>query len=321
MQNLLGHQAPGQLSSLLLVALQQGVKRGVACRPQTNRTDALLSTVTTLATIYAHSCAPEHMRSCGLLAHPAAARRTTQQPGSLVAAHLVSLARTAEQTLSQLLLLGADAPIAQQQLAYLQQQQQQQHGGSDSSNKKRSQQQQQPDCLANGTAADTGTCEPTQDLRHLEARALGRTWRAVCAPALTGFDALILLRTEALPFADRCDPLAVQQLQLLVAQQRRQQRRLAAGKKQQHRQQHGVLQLLLGGHGGGGVKCAVPKNARAVMGSIPEQVRRLGLAGRFMILHTCELFAKQPKQVFQLPCLNFGLTGFDWWLLILIGCQ
>lgn len=212
------------------------------------------------------------MRSCGLLAHPAAAaRRTAQQPSSLVAAHLVSLARTAEQTLSQLLLLGADAPSARQQLAYLQQQQQ--HGGSDGSKKKRTQQEQQPGSLANGSTADTGSDQTAGELCHVEARALGRAWRAVCAPALTGFDALVLLRTEALPFADRCDPLAVQQLQLLVAQQRQQQRRLAASKKQQQRQQqHGVLQLLLGGHGGGGVKCAAPKNARAVMGSIPEQV-------------------------------------------------
>lgn len=64
--------------------------------------------------------------------------------------------------------------------------------------------------------------------------------------------------------------MAVQQLQLLVAQQHRQQRRLAAGHKHQ---QDGMLQQLLGDHGGGSVKCAAPKNARAVLRSIPEQVR------------------------------------------------
>ena len=63
--------------------------------------------------------------------------------------------------------------------------------------------------------------------------------------------------------------MAVQQLQLLVAQLHRQQRRLAAGKKHQ---QHGALQLLLADHGSGSVKCAAPKNARAILRSIPEQV-------------------------------------------------
>lgn len=191
-----------------------------------------------------------------------------QQPSTLVTSHLVSLARTAWHTLSQLLLLGADAPVAQQQLAFLLQQQQQQTD-ADSESKKRSKQQQNG--LANGTSDDGALRSPSEGLRHLEARALGRAWRALCAPALTGFDALILLRKEALPFADRSDPLAVQQLQLLVTQQHRQQRQLAGGKKQQQ-QQHGVALLLLGGHGSGGVRCDAPKNARAILRSIPEQV-------------------------------------------------
>jgi hypothetical protein len=232
----------------------------------------------------------------------------------LVAAHLLSLARSAEQTLSQLLLLGADAPNAQQQLAYLQQQQQQEEDGSADGIKRKRTQQQQPDSLATGTAVDSGSIESTQELRYLEARSLGRAWRAVCAPALTGFDALILLRTEALPFGHRSDPLAVQQLQLLVAQQRRQQRRLAGGtKKQQQQQQHGVLQLLLGGHGGGGVKCAAPKNARAVMGSIPEQVssgRPLALVVEgHAHLRLCLQATLQPDKCFPLPA-TFALTGF-----------
>jgi hypothetical protein len=193
--------------------------------------------------------------------------RTAHQPSMLAASHLVSLARTAWQTLSQLLLLGADAPIAQQQLTFLQQQQQDMEADS----KKRSKQQQNG--IADGMPDDAALHNPSEELQYLEACALGRTWRVLCAPALTGFDALILLRKEGLPFADRSDPLAVQQLQLLLAQQHRQQRRLAGGKKQQ--QQHGVVQLLLGGGGSGGVKCAAPKNARAILRSIPEQVCRL----------------------------------------------
>jgi hypothetical protein len=169
----------------------------------------------------------------------------------------VALARTAHQTLSQLLLLGADAPLVQQQLLLLQQDGQQAADIASADTHKRSKQQQAGD---------------SSGLRKLESRALGRTWRALCTPVLTGFDALILLRKEALPFADRVDPLAAQQLAALVTQQHRQQRRLAGGKQQQQ-QQHGGLQLLLGGSGGGGgVRCAAPKNARAILRSIPEQV-------------------------------------------------
>jgi hypothetical protein len=116
--------------------------------------------------------------------------RTSQHPSSLVAAHLVLLARAAWHTLSQLLLLGADAPTAQQQLALLQQEQQEEDPTA--GQKKRSKQLQ-----------DTELHEPSQGLHHMEGCALGRAWRVLCNPALTGFDALILLRKEALPFADR----------------------------------------------------------------------------------------------------------------------
>lgn len=116
--------------------------------------------------------------------------RTSQHPSSLVAAHLVLLARAAWHTLSQLLLLGADAPLSQQQLALLQQEQQQQEPAANRT-KRRKQLQ------------DAGLHEPSQGLPHMEGCALGRAWRLLCNPALTGFDALILLRKEALPFADR----------------------------------------------------------------------------------------------------------------------
>lgn len=121
--------------------------------------------------------------------------RTAQHPSSLVASHLVALARAAWQTLSQLLLLGADAPIARQQLALLQQEQaQEQQAEPTAGSKKRGKQEQ--GSQANGDAADAA-------LQQLEGCALGRSWRVLCAPALSGFDALILLRREALPFADR----------------------------------------------------------------------------------------------------------------------
>jgi hypothetical protein len=173
----------------------------------------------------------------------------------------VALARTAHQTQSQLLLLGADAPLVQQQLSLLQQEVQQVADVAASADTlKRSKQQ------AAVAAGDSSA------LCNLESWALGRTWRALCTPVLTGFDALILLRKEALPFADRVDPLAA-----LVTQQHRQQRRLAGGKQQQ---QHGGLQLLLGGSSGsGGVRCAAPKNSRAILRSIPEQVGgKLGMS-------------------------------------------
>lgn len=206
------------------------------------------------------TCCPACPRPC--LYHC----RTFKQPSSLVASHLVALARTAHQTLSQLLLLGADAPLVQQQLSLLQQEVQQVADVAASADTlKRSKQQ------AAVAAGDSSA------LCNLESWALGRTWRALCTPVLTGFDALILLRKEALPFADRVDPLAAQQLAALVTQQHRQQRRLAGGKQQQ---QHGGLQLLLGGSSGsGGVRCAAPKNSRAILRSIPEQVGgKLGMS-------------------------------------------
>jgi hypothetical protein len=183
---------------------------------------------------------------------------------------LVVLARTAWQTLSQLLLLGADAPLPQQQLALLQQQHQQlqdQEAAAAAASKKRSKQPQQQH-PANGAAAagDVG-------LRHLEAQALGMSWRLLGVPVVSGFDALILLRHEALPFAERADPLVLQELQLLVSRQHKQQRRLAGGSKKQ--QQQGVLKVLLGGAGaaaGGDVRCGAPKEARAILRDIPEQV-------------------------------------------------
>lgn len=211
--------------------------------------------------------------------------RTRQHPSTLVMSHLVSLARTAWHTLSQLLLLGGDAPFAQQQLSALVQDQQaegQQGAGSAAScSKKRSTKQQQQQ-LQNGDAAAAGGSMSTgghhlQQQQQLEARALGRAWRVLCTPVLTGFDALVLLRKEALPFADRADPIAVQQLHALVVQQHRQQRRLTA-MQQKQKQQDGVLQVLLGAAaagGGGSVRCAAPKNARAILRSIPEQVRVL----------------------------------------------
>lgn len=185
-------------------------------------------------------------------------------------AHVVSLARSTWHAMSQLLLLGADAPTAQQQLAALLQEQQQSdataQAATSSGSKKRGKQLKG----VLGDAADTlGTQLSREQLCRMEACAVGRAWRVLCSPALSGFDGLILLRKEVLPFADRADPLAVQQLQALVAQQRRQQRRLAAAQKQQH----GGLQVLLGGGGGGSVQCAAPKNARALLRSIPEQVR------------------------------------------------
>lgn len=184
-------------------------------------------------------------------------------------AHLVSLARSTWHAMSQLLLLGADAPTAQQQLAALLQEQQQPDAtaqpADSSGSKKRAKQLKG---MLDSAAGSLGTQLSRAQLCRMEASAVGRAWRVLCSPVLSGFDGLILLRKEALPFADRADPLAVQQLQMLVAQQHRQQRRLAAAQKGQH----GGLQVLLGA-GGGSVQCAAPKNARALLRSIPEQVR------------------------------------------------
>lgn len=181
----------------------------------------------------------------------------------------------------QLLLLGADAPAVQQQLALMLPDRVVAAGdlppapATENGGKKRSMQQQDEPQLQDEVVDE-------EELRHAEACALGRVWRALCLPLLSGFDGLILLRKEGLPFADRQDPLAVRQLQLLVSQQHKQQRRLAGkgggGKKHaKQQQQGGPLQvLLLGavGGGGGSVQCAAPKNSRAILRNIPEQVRR-----------------------------------------------
>jgi hypothetical protein len=211
-----------------------------------------------------------------LLVHVAALldwRRTQHHPSVPVTAHLVALARAAATTLSQLLLMGPDAPAAQQQLALLKQQQQKEQqqaaggaaNGSHSSKKKRAAEQQL-------FAADAPS------LCTLEMQALGDAWRLLSAPALASFDAWLVLRREALPFADRADPLALQQLQVLLAKRQRQQRRLAAaaaaggsqkGSSKQQQPGSSTLQSLLGG---GVLKCDAPKNARAILRTIPEQV-------------------------------------------------
>jgi U3 small nucleolar RNA-associated protein 22 len=197
-------------------------------------------------------------------------RWTHRHPSAPVAAHLVSLARAALTVLCQLLLMGPDAPPAQQELAVLlqqqarkQQQQQLPDAGSKGSKKRAAAEQQQQQ---RGTALDLGA------LRQLEMAALARAWRLLCMPDLAAFDAWVVLRREALPCAERCDPLALQQLHTLLEQQRRRHKRLAAaaaaaGAKQQQQQQ---LAGLLGG--AGALTCDAPKNARAMLRDIPPQV-------------------------------------------------
>jgi hypothetical protein len=224
--------------------------------------------------------------------------RTAQHPNQSVTHHLVSLARSAWQQLSQLLLLGPAAPAAQQQLQQRQQEQ-----------------RRQAKKLKGAAGADDKTAHASeattqQQQQQDEMVALARAWRAVCGPNLGGFDAWVLLRAEALPFAARADPLAnAQLLQQLKAQrkrcdqmlltamqaeaaddeaaddddddlaqqsevQERKKRKLAAaaanGSSSSSSGARGALVQLL--HAGVGAVEA-PKASRAVLRSIPEQVR------------------------------------------------
>jgi hypothetical protein len=231
--------------------------------------------------------------------------RTAHQPNQSVTHHLVSLARSAWQQLSQLLLQGPDAPLAQQQLQQLQQEQRRQ-------SKKL---KQSPDA-ANGDA--NGAPAPQQQQQQQdEMTALARAWRSVCGPNLGGFDAWVLLRQEALPFSARADPLATAQLQqqlkaqrrrcegLLLsameaeaagddddddfAQQKGKKRKNAAaangsGSSSSSGARGALVQLLHAGVG----QVEAPKLSRAVLRSIPDQVRmHMGLWGLGVLGHTC----------------------------------
>ncbi|WIA14624.1 hypothetical protein OEZ85_003130 [Tetradesmus obliquus] len=215
-------------------------------------------------------------------------RWTAHQPSQSVAHHLVSLARAAHQQLSQLLLSGPDAPLAQQQLQQLQQQQRR---------------------LAAKKLKQTHTdnaASPEQQQQRDEMAALARAWRSVCGPNLAGFDAWVLLRPEALPFAGRGDPLAAAQLQQQLKAQRRRCEAIlqsateaaeaaadgqAAQKKRKHNDGENQAAAVngvgsgssgssgSGAHGALGALLAAglglveaPKASRAVLRSIPEQL-------------------------------------------------
>jgi hypothetical protein len=238
--------------------------------------------------------------------HAAAAAiacRTAHHPSQSVTHHLVCLARSAHQQLSQLLLLGPDAPLAQQQL---QQEQRRRaakklkHTSADDDDEAAADPQQQQ-----------------QQQQREEMTALARAWRAVCGPNLGGLDAWVLLRQEALPFAARADALAAVQLQQQLKQQRRRgealllsameaeaaavdedeqqgkrkKRKLAAaanGAGSNSSVCGALVQLLHGGVG----QVEAPKASRAVLRSIPEQVRGaifycLRLPGFGLVGHTC----------------------------------
>lgn len=186
--------------------------------------------------------------------------------------HLVSLARTAAQQLSQLMLLGPDAPAAQQQLQQLWMLE------------KRKRKKQ--DAVANGAGAAAEESQQQQRLQQ-EMTALARAWRAASGPNLSGFDVWIVLKKEAVPHGNRADPLASQQLDLLLKQQQQQRLQLLGaegGSSKQSKKRHQdrsnggddpVLELLAAA---GSCEVDAPKSSRAVLRSIPEQVGyRLGV--------------------------------------------
>jgi hypothetical protein len=239
--------------------------------------------------------------------------------------HLVSLARSAWQHLSQLLLLGPAAPLAQQQLQQLQQEQRRQF--------KKLKQTQLSSPPVDGADAAYGNANgaTTQQQQQDEMTALARAWRSVCGPNLRGFDAWVLLRQEALPCAARADPLANAQLQQQLKAQRwcceglltsAMEAEAADGDdddddvKQQQQQQKGkkrklaaaangsssssiargaLVQLL---HAGAG-QVEAPKASRAVLRSIPDQVGRH--VGRRVCVHSA--IARGARSVCSAICI------------------
>lgn len=221
-----------------------------------------------------------------------AAHRTAHHPSAAVVQHIVALARTAMQQLTQLLLLGSNASVAQQQLHILQQRICRKELAA----------------TVNNTGADAAAQveqQQQQQRLHQEMTALATAWRAAAGPNLSGFDVWILLRKESLPFADRSDMFAAQQLEALLKQQQKRRLQLmgpveggSSSSSKSGKRRNGLEAAQIGnGHGdnrgddgkadGGvevlgrllssfgqqsGVKVQAPKTSRAVLRDIPEQV-------------------------------------------------
>eukprot|EP00775_Hariotina_reticulata_P010181 gene10181-10341_t len=120
-----------------------------------------------------------------------------KQPGPLETHHLVTLARSALQQLSLLVVLGPDAPAVQQLVLLSQERDRKGH----SKGHKRG----TPDASVTGASSAAGVNQQQQQ-RHLvklEMAALAKAWRQASGAALGGFDVWFVLRKEALPFPGR----------------------------------------------------------------------------------------------------------------------